>query len=184
MSDGTGKGGALLALDCSLKRTNAAVLSLSEGELLAVKRLDIGRRQVVELPLAMEGLLAETGRSFGDLGLVAVTNGPGYFTGIRVGVSYGAALAHGLGLKIAPAFTLHMLTFPWLSQAKTVLVFADPPYNQGWGKTLPHTNDLEKILKRDGVLVMEYSAREALDVPPGLGRNEHLRLPRDGRMKK
>jgi 16S rRNA G966 N2-methylase RsmD len=46
------------------------------------------------------------------------------------------------------------------------VVFADPPYNQDWGKTLLHTTALEKILKRDGVLVVEHSAREALDVPP------------------
>ncbi|MDR2527523.1 MAG: tRNA (adenosine(37)-N6)-threonylcarbamoyltransferase complex dimerization subunit type 1 TsaB [Synergistaceae bacterium] len=122
MRNGIGKGGALLALDCSLKWTNAAVLSLSEGDLLAAKRLDIGRRQAAELPLVVEDLLAETGRSFEDLGLVAVTNGPGYFTGIRVGVSYGAALAYGLGLKIAPVSTLHMLAFSWLPQVKTVLV--------------------------------------------------------------
>ena len=115
MNSGMGK--ALLALDCSLKWTNVAVLSLSDGGLLAAERLNIGRRQSAELPLVVESILAKTKRGFGDLGLVAVTNGPGYFTGIRVGASYAMALAYGLNLKLVPVYTLHMLDFSWLSKA-------------------------------------------------------------------
>ena len=55
----------------------------------------------------------------------------------------------------------------WLIRRGSVfdVVFADPPYNQGWGKTLLHTKNLEKILQRDGVLIVEHATREALDVP-------------------
>lgn len=47
------------------------------------------------------------------------------------------------------------------------VVFADPPYNDGWGKTLLRTPGLEpdKILKPEGVLVVEHASREVLDVP-------------------
>ena len=97
----------ILALDCSLRWTNAAVFS--GGHVLVSERLDIGRRQGAELPLIIKEALFSAGRSFGQIGMMAVTNGPGYFTGIRVGVSYAAALAYGLGVRAAPVSTLHML---------------------------------------------------------------------------
>ena len=109
----------ILALDCSLRWTNVAVFA--DGGVLLSKCLDIGRRQAAELPLVVEGALKETGRAFSDIGLVAVTNGPGYFTGIRVGAAYAAALAYGLGVKIAPVSTLHMLAYPRVLQSQPVL---------------------------------------------------------------
>ncbi|MCL2009646.1 MAG: RsmD family RNA methyltransferase [Synergistaceae bacterium] len=56
----------------------------------------------------------------------------------------------------------------WLVRRENAfdVIFADPPYNGGWGSELLHTKNLEKILKREGVLVVEHSSREALDVPP------------------
>ena len=97
----------ILALDCSLRWTNVAV-SLG-GDVLVSESLDIGRRQAAELPSIINNALSDAGYSFAQVGLVAVTNGPGYFTGIRVGASYAAALAYGLGVKITPVSTLHML---------------------------------------------------------------------------
>jgi len=76
---------------------------------LVSERHDIGRRQAAELPLIVKSALFSVKRSFDQIGLLAVTNGPGYFTGIRVGASYASALAYGLGIEVAPVSTLHML---------------------------------------------------------------------------
>jgi len=46
------------------------------------------------------------------------------------------------------------------------VVFADPPYDEGWGASLLHTRNLEKILKHEGLLVVEHASRETLDIPP------------------
>jgi tRNA threonylcarbamoyl adenosine modification protein YeaZ len=115
--------GLILAVDCSLRWTNVALLSadVSAPGVSASECLDIGRRQAAELPLVAERLLADAGRSFDDIALVAVTNGPGYFTGIRVGAAYATGLAYGLGVKIIPVSTLHMLVYPFLSASRTVL---------------------------------------------------------------
>jgi 16S rRNA G966 N2-methylase RsmD len=45
------------------------------------------------------------------------------------------------------------------------VIFADPPYNQGWGKSLLHTKGLMKLLRPEGILVAEHASREILDVP-------------------
>ncbi|MDR2175033.1 MAG: tRNA (adenosine(37)-N6)-threonylcarbamoyltransferase complex dimerization subunit type 1 TsaB [Synergistaceae bacterium] len=114
----------ILALDCSLRRTNAAVFSgLGEGgEVIASESLDIGRRQAAELPLAVERVLAAADRRLEEVGLVAVTNGPGYFTGLRVGASYAMALAYGLGVGVVPVPTLRMLACPYTEAGEAVLV--------------------------------------------------------------
>ena len=56
----------------------------------------------------------------------------------------------------------------WLARRGVLfdVIFADPPYNEGWGASLLHTKNMEKILKREGVLVVEHASRETLDVPP------------------
>ena len=97
----------MLAVDCSLRITGVALAQ--EGKAVASESLDLGRRQSAELPLMAERLLAEAGWTWSDIGLVAVTNGPGYFTGIRVGAAWASALAYGLGVPVAPVSPLEML---------------------------------------------------------------------------
>ena len=101
------KDDVMLVLDCSLRLTGAAVVRY--GEVLAQESADLGRRQAAELPLMAERVLAAAGMAFADIGLTAVTSGPGYFTGIRVGAAYAAALAYGLGVRIVPVSSLEML---------------------------------------------------------------------------
>ena len=101
------KDDVMLVLDCSLRLTGAAVARC--GEVLSRESADLGRRQAAELPLMAERVLAAAGMTFADIGLMAVTSGPGYFTGIRVGVAYAAALAYGLGVRIVPVSSLEML---------------------------------------------------------------------------
>ena len=97
----------VLALDSGLRLTGAVVAR--GGAVLAQESADLGRRQAAELPLMVERVLTESGLAFSDVGLMAVTCGPGYFTGIRVGVAYAAALAYGLAVRVVPVPSLVML---------------------------------------------------------------------------
>ena len=97
----------LLAVDCSLRLTGVALAR--EGRAVASETLDLGRRQGAELPLMAERLLQKVGWTWDDIGRVAVTCGPGYFTGIRVGAAYASALAYGLGVPLVPVSSLELL---------------------------------------------------------------------------
>jgi tRNA threonylcarbamoyladenosine biosynthesis protein TsaB len=82
----------ILAFDCAGAQCAAAVLS--DGRILAQRRIgsDRGHAQLL-MPMLVE-LTAEAGLVLGAFDRFAVTTGPGSFTGIRVAL----AAAHGLAL--------------------------------------------------------------------------------------
>lgn len=97
--------GLMLGIDCSMRWTSLG-LALDE-EVLAEVNIDLGRRQAEKLPELVSELLSQRGCTLGDLAHIAVTVGPGYYTGIRVGLAYACALAEGLSLPVIPIPTLY-----------------------------------------------------------------------------
>ncbi len=80
-----------LTLDCALARVSAAVLE--NDRIVAEDARDMARGAGL-LPDMAQAVLAEAGLRAAALSLIAVTLGPGSFTGLRAAV----ALAHGIGL--------------------------------------------------------------------------------------
>lgn len=84
--------GGVLALDCSAAACSAA---LWQGETLAARRFRAMERGHAEVLMPMvEEIMAAAGARYRDLDAVAVTVGPGAFTGLRLGL----AAARGIGL--------------------------------------------------------------------------------------
>ena len=110
----------MLAVDCCLKLTGAALMT---DDVFDSEQYDLGRRQSNELPLMTERILRRNGLSFGDVDYVALTNGPGYFTGIRVGAAYASGLAYASGAKIIPVSSLDVLAHGQTGKV-LVLVYA------------------------------------------------------------
>lgn len=82
----------ILAFDCAGAQCAAAILT--DGAVTAEKRIvaERGHAQLL-IPLLVE-LVERAGLTFADIDRLAVTTGPGSFTGIRVAL----AAAHGLAL--------------------------------------------------------------------------------------
>ena len=94
----------ILGIDCTTKFTNVAIAS--DGAVLSEASLELGRQQSSRLPLIVEKMLSDSSVKMSELELIAAANGPGYYTGIRTGIAYSAALAKGLGIKILPVSSL------------------------------------------------------------------------------
>lgn len=89
----------LLALETS-GRTGSLAL-LADGELREELRLDeTGRRHAQSLVAELQELLKRHRLAPRDLAAVAVSRGPGSFTGLRVGIVCAKTLAWAAGLKL------------------------------------------------------------------------------------
>ena len=97
----------LLAVDCSNRWTSVG-LAL-DNNIVAETGLDLGRKQASLLPLLVQDLLSRFDLSIKDLSSVAVTVGPGYFTGIRIAMAYIAAISEGLSCPVIPVSSLQAL---------------------------------------------------------------------------
>lgn len=82
----------ILAFDCAGSALSVALGQ--DGRLLAARREDRLRGHGERLFGVIGALLTETGLGYDDVDLIAVTRGPGSFTGLRIGL----AAARGLGL--------------------------------------------------------------------------------------
>ncbi|MFD2238813.1 tRNA (adenosine(37)-N6)-threonylcarbamoyltransferase complex dimerization subunit type 1 TsaB [Aureimonas populi] len=118
-------GGLLLALDTAGARCSAAVFDASAGAVLASAEPEIGRGHAEALMDVIAGVLSDAGIGYGDLSRVAVTVGPGSFTGIRVGVSTARALALALGIPAVGVSVLEALAGPHRGGAAPVLAVQD-----------------------------------------------------------
>jgi tRNA threonylcarbamoyl adenosine modification protein YeaZ len=88
----------VLAIDTALGACSAAVLDIAGAEPLAVEQMPLERGHAEALMPLIERVMAGVDGGFGSLSRVAVTVGPGSFTGLRVGVA--AARAIGLAARI------------------------------------------------------------------------------------
>lgn len=81
----------VLTLDAALARCCAAVVV--DQQTMALRQEKASQGHAALLPVMAEAVLDDAGLRASDFDLVAVTVGPGSFTGIRAGL----ALAHGIG---------------------------------------------------------------------------------------
>lgn len=96
----------ILAIDCSVSGLGVAVLGA--GERLSMIRED-GRDQPARLLPSIAAALEAAGVDRRAVSLLAVTIGPGSFTGVRVGLATARGLAVGLGVPLAGVATTTVL---------------------------------------------------------------------------
>ncbi len=97
----------VLAIETS---TLAGGVALAEPErIVSEYALDVRTTHSERLMPAIDRLLADAGWALATLDGLAVSVGPGSFTGLRIGISTAKGLAFGLDVPIAPVPTLDAL---------------------------------------------------------------------------
>jgi tRNA threonylcarbamoyladenosine biosynthesis protein TsaB len=112
----------VLAFDCAVSGLGVAVVAngvrlggLSEG----------GRDQAARLLPAVESVLAKAAIDRRALTLIAVTIGPGSFTGVRVGLAAARGLAVGLAVPLAGITTTAVLLAQAAARDRLVIAAID-----------------------------------------------------------
>lgn len=95
----------------------AAAAVATEGKIFAERMVNNKRTHSVNLLPMVRDVLADAGIDKNMLDGIAVTTGPGSFTGLRIGMSTAKSLAQVLNLPVAGVPTLESLAYPLSGQA-------------------------------------------------------------------
>lgn len=105
----------MLGIETATERLGLAIAR--GGELMAELELDVGRRHAEQLARWLDGLLSGAGLGAPDLDVIAVSIGPGSFTGLRIGLAFAKGLAMALQKPLIGVPTLDVLARgaePWI----------------------------------------------------------------------
>ncbi len=94
----------ILSIDCATVAGSVAIWD--DGTVRAVERAELARGQAEALMPMIERVRARAGLTFGQLDRLAVTVGPGHFTGLRAGLAAARGLALATGLPLIGVTTL------------------------------------------------------------------------------
>ncbi|RMG72690.1 MAG: tRNA (adenosine(37)-N6)-threonylcarbamoyltransferase complex dimerization subunit type 1 TsaB [Chloroflexi bacterium] len=99
----------LLAIDTA---THTMSIALHDGtQLLAEQSWQAGKRQTTELAPAIQRMMALCKATMADLTAVAVSIGPGSYSGVRVGVAFAKGVADAHHLPLVGITTLDTLAY-------------------------------------------------------------------------
>ncbi len=113
----------ILAIDTSGPVCSAAVAL--DGRIAAEIKLDMGRTHSTQIMPAIDAVLSMSDTSLGDLDYLAVTVGPGSFTGLRIGIATAQGLAVATGLKVVALSSLAVMAEAYRSLDQAVLPMID-----------------------------------------------------------
>lgn len=141
----------LLAIETATNICGAALWK--DDEFVDIVEDDIPRRHAENLPIYVDQLFRKQQVGVSDLDAIAVSIGPGSFTGLRIGLSYAKGLAFSQGLPLIPVPTLlslvseiddptHPVTIALFSHATRVF------YQEFWWKNgAPHGRDQPRAIE-------------------------------------
>jgi tRNA threonylcarbamoyladenosine biosynthesis protein TsaB len=113
----------ILAIDTALEACAAGVIEMPD-RVIAQESIAMTRGHAEALMPLIARLMDQTGMAFSDLDRIAVTVGPGSFTGLRVGIAAARGIALAAGKPAVGVSTLAALAAPYLSKDDTRPVVA------------------------------------------------------------
>ena len=96
-------------LQIETSTTNCSVAISRDGKTIAVKEISNGYSHAENLHVFMKEILEKNNLEFTDLNAIAVSKGPGSYTGLRIGVSAAKGLCFALEVPLIALETLEVL---------------------------------------------------------------------------
>ncbi|MBR4511133.1 MAG: tRNA (adenosine(37)-N6)-threonylcarbamoyltransferase complex dimerization subunit type 1 TsaB [Ruminococcus sp.] len=158
-----------LGIDTSGKTASAALFDADNEVFLAGTSLYTQKTHSQVIMPIVKAILAQAGKTVGDIDLIAVADGPGSYTGLRIGVAAVKAMGFALDCKCCGVSTLEALAYNNIAHKGTIcsimkargeLVYTCSYKSDGYG--LEPLCD-EQIIPRDQLAeFLAFNGTEAL----------------------
>jgi len=122
----------ILAIDTALPAISACVLDDGADNPQAIETIAMERGHAEALLPLIDRVMARVAGGFASLGRVAVTVGPGSFTGLRVGIATARAIGIACKIPVTGVSTLAALAAPLILEQKPGLVAAAIDARRGY----------------------------------------------------
>lgn len=98
--------------------TICSVALSRDGKIISSREINEPNRHAEKLTVFCEEVVAEAKISFSDLNAVAVSEGPGSYTGLRIGVSAAKGICYALNKPLIAVNTLEAMAYGMKAEAK------------------------------------------------------------------
>jgi tRNA threonylcarbamoyladenosine biosynthesis protein TsaB len=112
----------ILAIDSSCGAISACIFDDGAEQALAQHTEPMARGHAEALAPLIEKLMARISGGFASLDRIAVTNGPGSFTGVRIGIAMARAIGLALDIPVVGVSTLVAFAGPLLLEPRTGVI--------------------------------------------------------------
>ena len=159
----------ILLIDTAL--SSAHVSLASEGQLVATQTSTNQKEHASFIQPAIAALLKETDTTWEAIKAVAVSNGPGSYTGLRVGLATAKGICFARNIPLICLSTLRILAGAWLAENKhdkNESFFVAPMIDARRMEvyTAVYDQDLQEVVPPSALILSEESYRDQLNVQP------------------
>lgn len=154
----------MLMLSVDSSASPASVCLYEDGKILADYFLNTGFTHSQTLMAMVESVLQISGKTTGDIDVYAVNNGPGSFTGVRIGVSAVKGMAYALDKPCIAVSTLESMAYSFIGQQAYICACMDARRNQVYNALFRVENDRVERLCEDRAISVEDLLTELNDV--------------------
>ncbi len=143
----------VLGVECTASPVSVALIE--DGKLKAEYFLNLKTTHSQTLLPIFESVLKLSGLTVEDIDVIAVTSGPGSFTGVRIGISAVKGLATGLDTPTVPVSVLEAMAYNLLGQNVIVCACMDARCNQVYNALFEVSGDTVTRLSEDRALMID-----------------------------
>ncbi|MDA3906332.1 MAG: tRNA (adenosine(37)-N6)-threonylcarbamoyltransferase complex dimerization subunit type 1 TsaB [Bacteroidales bacterium] len=178
-----------MALILSIETTTSvcSVALAKDGQLLSLRELDSKNSHAEILNGFIEEVLNESKNALADLSAVAVSEGPGSYTGLRIGVSTAKGLCYSLDIPLININTLQSLAMHThknidtdLLEKENLLFCSMIDARRMEAYTAHYNANIEELRKVEAEIIDENTYKELLDLNSiifsGDGANKYQEL--------
>ena len=155
----------ILAVECSAGPASAAIIE--DGRILGQASVNVKITHSQTLMPMIKGILDNSFTALSDIDGIAVSAGPGSFTGIRIGIAAVKGLAAPRDLPCAAVSTLRAMAEPFRSENAIICAVMDARCNQVYNALFEVCGDTVTRLCDDRALMCDELCKKIAEICKG-----------------